>query len=255
MNDAALRKRYLPAMSEARLSSAAGEKKALVILPVGAIEQHGPHLPVGTDALIGEILLRGIAEALDPEEPVFVAPSITVSKSNEHTGFPGMLTVNREILASCLRSGLAQLARWGFSEVAILNTHGGNLPLLRALLREIGLQSGRTIHLLNPFPPTEACAREKSFGIHAGEYESSVLYAHVPELCKPERADVQWIDAGLEGPELRPEAAPATFAWTARDLTPSGTMGDATRATDEKGRLWTRRAVQQLVNELRSLQS
>ncbi|MCC5850560.1 MAG: creatininase family protein [Verrucomicrobia bacterium] len=255
MKSSALRERYLPAMTETQLRSAAGQEKALVILPIGAIEQHGPHLPVGTDSLIGEILLRGIAEELAPEEAVYVAPSIVVSKSNEHTGFPGTLMVHRDVLAACIRGSVAQLEAWGFAEVAILNTHGGNLPLLRSLLREIRIETGESLHLLNPFPPTEMDAREQTFGIHGGEYESSILYAQVPEFCKPERADAQWIDAGLEGPDLRPESSPATFAWTARDLSPSGTMGDATRASAEKGGLWTRRAVQELVHELRSLQT
>jgi creatinine amidohydrolase len=253
MNFSELRKRYLPALTDDQLHAAAKRGEALVILPIGAIEQHGPHLPVGTDSLIGEILLRGIAETLDSEEAVFVAPPIVVSKSNEHTGFPGTLMIHRELLADLVRCSLAQLEQWGFCRVAILNTHGGNLPLLRSLLREISIQSGQKIHLLNPFPPTKMEEREQQFGIHGGEYESSILYANVPEHCHPERADAQWIDAGLEGPELQPEASPATFAWTASDLSSSGTMGDATRASAEKGRLWTQRAVDQLVAEIRSL--
>lgn len=253
MNSSELRKRYLPALTDSQLHAAARRGEALVILPIGAVEQHGPHLPVGTDSLIGEILLRGIAEALDTEESVFVAPSIVVSKSNEHTGFPGTLMIHRDVLAELVRSSVAQLEQWGFHRVAILNTHGGNLPLLRSLLREIRIQTGQSIHLLNPFPTTEMEERERKFGIHGGEYESSILVANVPELCHPERADAQWIDAGLEGPELQPEASPATFAWTASDLSSSGTMGDAARATAEKGRLWTQRAVDQLVTEIRSL--
>lgn len=253
MNFSEGRKRYVAALSEAQLRAASKQGDAVVLLPIGAIEQHGPHLPVGTDSLIGEILLRGIVEALKAEESVFVAPSIVVSKSNEHTGFPGTLMIHRDLLAERVRSHLAQLEQWGFSRVAILNTHGGNLPLLRSLLREIQIQTGQCVHLLNPFPSTEMEEREQQFGIHGGEYESSILYAHLPELCHPERADAQWIDAGLEGPDLQPEASPATFAWTARDLSSSGTMGDATRATTEKGRLWTQRAVDQLVTEIRSL--
>ena len=277
-----IRRRYLPALSEAELTALAARPDALVILPLGAIEQHGPHLPVGTDSLIGSILLDGITAALGPDEPVAIAPPVVVTKSNEHLDFPGTLSISRCLLVETIRGTLDQLREWGFSRVAILNTHGGNLPTVRAFLAErraaggIGFQpvlegghlacptpydqagspipmTAETAVLLNPIPATEMDAREQTFGIHAGEYESSLLYAHVPDLCRPELADTQWIDRDLDGADLRPEDAPAVFTWVSADISPSGTMGDATRATPEKGREWTRRAVEQLVVEIRHL--
>ncbi len=245
------RSRYLPALSEADLIALAARPDALVILPLGAIEQHGPHLPVGTDSLIGSILLDGIAAALGPEDSVAIAPPVVVTKSNEHLDFPGTLSISRSLLVETIRGTLDQLFAWGFSRVAILNTHGGNLPTVRAFLAERRAAGENNVHLLNPVPGTEMDAREQTFGIHAGEYESSLLYAHVPDLCQPEAADAQWIDRDLDGADLRPEDAPAVFTWVSADISPSGTMGNATRATPEKGHEWTRRAVGQLVAEIR----
>ncbi len=249
----AIRNRYLPALSEANVSALAARPDAIVILPLGAIEQHGPHLPVGTDSLIGSILLDGIATALDPSDPVVIAPPVVVTKSNEHLDFPGTLSISGKLLIESIRATLDQLRAWGFARVAILNTHGGNLPTVRAFLAELRAAGEENIHLLHPMPTTEMDAREQTFGIHAGEYESSLLYAHVPELCRPDAADTQWIDRDLEGADLRPEDAPAVFTWVSADVSPSGTMGDATLATPEKGREWTRRAVEQLVGEIRHL--
>lgn len=245
------RSRYLPALSDAQIANQFADLKHLVVIPLGATEQHGPHLPVGTDSLIGEILLDGVMKSLEPGSSVVVAPALPVTKSNEHTGFPGTLSLGKNTLMSLLSEILDALEAQGAFRFAFLNTHGGNTAWLRTLIRERGCVSQAELYLLNPMPETGMDEREVTFGIHAGEYESSILYAAVPENCKPERADCQWIDRELNHPDLRPEFAPVTFSWAASDLSPSGTMGDATRATPEKGEQWIAAAVNQLCEQIR----
>ncbi|MGA0333834.1 MAG: creatininase family protein [Kiritimatiellia bacterium] len=237
-----------PALRE-RLS----EPGHIVLIPLGAIEQHGPHLPVGTDSLIGSLLLRGISDSLGSGFPLTVTPGLPFSKSNEHTGFPGTLQLRKSTLIPLLEAWLDNLEDCGASCFAFLNTHGGNTAWLRTLLRERACHSPAAYHVLNPMPETGMDERECTFGIHAGEYESSLLYAALPGFCKPELADCQWIDRDLTHPEIRPEFAPVTFAWVTSDLSPSGTMGDATRATAEKGEKWIREAVRSLCGQLEDL--
>lgn len=227
---------------------------ALILLPVAAIEQHGPHLPVGTDALIAEILLTELCARLAPEERVFIAPPLFVGKSNEHLGFPGTLSLRRESLAALFRSTLRQLNTWGFNRVAVLNTHGGNTPCLRTLMREEALNGHFKLHWLDvQCPDTGMSARELQQGFHAGEYETSILLAAVPEDCDLKNADCQWIGSEDLRAAIQAEAAPVTRAWHSRDLSPSGTMGDATRATAEKGRRWIDGAAQHLLHQIRTL--
>jgi len=244
---------YLPHFSKEKLERASQNPNHVVIVPLGAIEQHGPHLPVGTDSLIGEILLNGLTGNLNSDVPLVIAPALTFSKSNEHHGFPGTLLVQKENLIALTSDYLQQLKDLGFSTIAFLNTHGGNTAWLRTLIRERCLDPSLTITLLNPMPQIEQDPREASFGIHAGEYESSLLYAAIPEACKPDLADCQWIDRDLTHPDLRPEFSPVTFAWAASDLTPSGTMGDATKATAKKGDHWITIAVDSLVAQVQDL--
>lgn len=242
-----MKERHLIRMNPAELHRlAAGE--SLVILPVSAIEQHGPHLPVGTDALIGEILLTELCKRLDAEESVFIAPPLLVGKSNEHLGFPGVLSLGRESLAPLFHANIRQLRAWGFRRLAILNTHGGNTPCLRTLARE------KKVHWLDPMcPDTGMGWRELRQGLHAGEYETSLLLAAEPGDCAMELADCRWIGPGDPDALVQAEAAPVTFAWHSRDLSPSGTMGDATRATAEKGRRWIDGAVVHLLQQLHDL--
>lgn len=247
------REHYLPALSESNIRSRMADPRHLFLLPLGATEQHGPHLPVGTDSLIGDILLSGILSALGNDFPLTVLPALPITKSNEHTGFPGTLTIGKSTLLSLLNDMLDGLEAQGASRFAFLNTHGGNTAWLRTALRERACTSEATYHLLNPMPENGMNERESNFGIHAGEYESALLYAAIPECCKPQLADCQWIDQNLSHPDLRPEFAPVTFAWVASDLSPSGTMGDATQATAQKGQQWISAAVDQLCTELKAL--
>jgi creatinine amidohydrolase len=239
-------------MTASERQEAVSRPDAVAVLPVGATEQHGPHLPMGTDSLIGQLLINGLLEKRKETDVFYFAPQLQVSKSTEHLDFPGSLSLDRDLFFVCVTSAIQQLRAWGFHRIALLNTHGGNGPVLRSLLREAQAKGEEDLMLLQVSPELPECSkREQTYGIHAGEYETSLLLARVPGMCRMEKADTVWINEGLPHPDLQPENASATFAWISSDLSPSGTMGDATIASAEKGDLWIERAVDLILEQIR----
>jgi creatinine amidohydrolase len=232
------RDRYLPALTRDALEAIPDKERAFVIIPTGAIEQHGPHLPVGVDAILGQAWLNAALPQLQGNSRVWVGPPITFGKSNEHTGFPGTVSVSAKTLRRLLLACATQLKALGFRQLGVLNTHGGNSSVLVYTLREIQTTLGLRAGMIgNPFRPPLS-EQESLYGFHAGEWETALMLAVAPETVRMDRA-VSEFPAHVDDPgELRPESAPATFSWITRDISKSGVMGDATAATPEKGRDW-----------------
>ncbi|MDF3056119.1 MAG: creatininase [Rariglobus sp.] len=234
------RAHYLSSMSRAQITALPDKASAPVLVTTGAIEQHGAHLPLAVDALMGQVWITRILEALPGDVSCYVAPPITIGKSNEHVGFPGTLTISKETLRLQLHAIARQLSAWGFRQLAVLNTHGGNTSVLVYTLREIEGAYGMRVTLLkhgvtlNPALPTQ----EATYGFHAGELETSWLLAVAPQWVRMESAVCEYPARLEDAGELRPEAAPATFAWASQDVSASGVMGDATAGTAEKGGRW-----------------
>lgn len=242
----------LTEMSPSERKDAAARAGSVAVLPIGATEQHGPHLPVGTDSLIGKILTDALIIKRNTEDRFVIAPQLQVSKSTEHLDFHGTLSLNHDLFVRSVTAAVDQLRKWRFERIALMNTHGGNGPVLRSMIREADARGDGDLLLLDVAPDLPGVSeREKTYGIHAGEYETSLLLARVPDLCHMQRADTVWIDEGLPHPDLQPENAPATFAWVTKDLSASGTMGDATAATPQKGEEWVQRAVELILFQLR----
>jgi creatinine amidohydrolase len=232
------RKRYLPAMTLRQIMALPDKAWAPVILATGAIEQHGPHLPVAVDALMGQVWLSRTLARLPTGASCYVAPPITVGKSNEHTGFPGTLMISRETLRQQILAVARQAHAWGFRSLAVINTHGGNVPVVVPTLREIRATLGMRAGILQAKPAAGLSAQEATFGIHAGEVETSWILAAAGRLADQSKAVCEY-PARLDDPgEVRPVAAPAMVAWASRDVSKSGVMGDATAATAEKGERW-----------------
>ncbi|MDQ8193404.1 creatininase family protein [Coraliomargarita sp. SDUM461004] len=249
------RNRYLPAMTRGAIDTLPNKDKAFVVLPTGAIEQHGPQLPVGVDALLGQIYLDRAMPLLAEDAPVYVAPPIQAAKSNEHTGYPGTLILHRESLRQLIVSAGRQLSEWGFKRIGVLNTHGGNISVIKSALRELSLDYGMEVQVLSSPYEIDICARERAYGIHANEVESSLMYATTPDMVDPASATCCWTGT-LDDPKiLKSEFAPATYAWKTLDISRSGVVGDATVATREKGELWISRAAEALAARLTELVS
>ncbi len=237
------RSRYLPAMTRARIAALPDKAWAPVVLVTGAIEQHGPHLPVAVDALLGEWWLDQILAQLPAGASCYVAPPITIGKSNEHVGFPGTLMISRDTLREQVLLVARQIQGWGFRSLLVLNTHGGNTAVLRSTLREIRAQMGlRCAFWVDEHRP-DLAPQEEAFGFHGGQWETALMLAAVPAWVRAAEATCHYPARLDDAGELRPEAAPATFAWASSDVSPNGVMGDATSATAEQGARWAAASV------------
>jgi creatinine amidohydrolase len=247
------RERYLPAMTARRIQGLPDKAWAPVILATGAIEQHGPHLPVAVDALMGQVWLSLALARLPAGASCYVAPPITIGKSNEHTGFPGTLMLSRDTLRSQILAVARQVHAWGFRSLAVINTHGGNVPVLMPTLREIRALYGLRAALLPSRAVSGISPQEALFGIHAGEIETSWVLAAAARLVDMSKAVCEF-PARIEDPgEVRPVAAPALVAWISRDVSKSGVMGDATAATVEKGERWLEQGAEGLAEAIAAI--
>jgi creatinine amidohydrolase len=188
--------------------------RPLLCVPVGSCEQHGPHLPLGTDTIIAEALAAGLA-ARRPD--VVVGPTIAVSASGEHAGFPGTLSVGTDVTAALLVE-LVRSADWT-AGVVLVNGHGGNRDALRSALAALD-HDGRAVLAWSPRVP--------GGDAHAGRTETSLLLALRPDLVRLE----------LAAPgEVAPLAtiAPQLRAGGVAAVAPNGVLGDPTGASAAEG--------------------
>ncbi len=230
----------LPEAFLARTAADVG-RPALAVLPVGAFEQHGPHLPLATDSLIAGALAAGLAERLD----ALLLPALPVSCSQEHAGFPGTVWLAAGTLAAVVGDIRASLAHAGTEKLAIVNAHGGNLVLAH-LAREANLEAPRVWlgpgrHIQEAAFAAAGIETSVHDDMHAGEYETSVLLHAWPQL-------VRMADAADELAE-RPQLAVRGLAAYSR----SGTVGRPSRATAEKGKAALAAMVDAMAAEVKEL--
>lgn len=245
------RDRYLPALSRKQLLKLEGKADSIVIIPIAAIEQHGAHLPVGVDSMIAEAACHGLAERLTSD--MWFCPPLYYGKSNEHEDFPGTVSLSAKSLRQLIMALVRNLHAEGFRQFALLNTHGGNSSVLTYTIRELQQELDVRAGMLRLKATEGLSAQEKTWGFHAGEWETSVMLAIAPERVEMERAICHY-PATLEDPgKLRPENSPVIFSWKTRDIAPEGVMGDAPKGTAEKGERWLNAALDQVADQIRDL--
>jgi len=207
---------------------------AVVLLPVASIEQHGPHLPVGVDSLLCEGVCRRAAETVAPTSPVIVAPTLWCGMAEHHMAFGGTFTFDlatyRDVLASLVNS----IERHGFKRLLIVNGHGGNVAALAAILPDLQRQRSLKIRTTTYFelaqPAMPAILEDQDGVRHACEAETSMMLALAPELVRGEALKAAHGPAHVH---RRPLALGQYRSF--RDFTPSGVVGDARRASRQKG--------------------
>ena len=214
----------------------------IAVLPVAAIEQHGPHLPVYTDTCIAEGMIARAIELLPEDLPVTFLPVQAIGKSNEHISSPGTLTSTWETTTRLWLDIGDSVHRAGVEKLIIINSHGGNVPMVDIVTRElrvrydmlaVGTAWSRFGH-----PEGLPTGDEGLYGIHGGEIETSIMLHFRPDLVRMEHAaDFRSSQLGFieEFAHLRAHG-PAQFGWKAQDLNPAGTVGKASLATADKGR-------------------
>ena len=239
-------------MSEDQIQSA-DTSDWIAVLPLGAHEQHGPHLPFETDTIIAKGMACALAERVPADLPVTFLPAEPVGYSIEHMDFEGSKTLSFEEAVKRWVAVGEKLNAQGIRKMMILNAHGGNSPLMTIVATELRVR-------FNMFCVATSWTRfiiagdvvsheEKAYGIHGGDVETSVVLALAPETVDMGKAeDFPNFQETLsqENKHLR-AYGPHAFGWKAQDLNAQGVNGDASIATVAKGEALIAQAANGLV--------
>ncbi len=233
-------KRFFPYLTWTDIQEMSDIENVVIVQPVGAIEQHGLHLPIVVDSAIGMGVLGKALDKLEEEIPAYGLPCLYYGKSNEHCDFPGTITLSATTLLTILMEVADSLYRSGFRKLVLMNSHGGQPQIMEIAARDIH-QKYEDFLVFPMFTwrvPNIAkqllTQQELEYGIHAGDAETSILLSLLPDQVKMEKA-VKEYPQGLPEDSLLSMEGKLPFAWLTKELTKSGVMGDATAATKEKG--------------------
>ncbi|MEM7727225.1 MAG: creatininase family protein [Cyanobacteria bacterium P01_A01_bin.45] len=232
--------RFFPYLSWTDIQAISDKENTVIIQPVGAIEQHGPHLPIIVDAAIAAGVLGKALEKLDPEIPAYALPNLYYGKSNEHWDFPGTVVLSTETLSAVITEVAESIYRAGFRKLALMNAHGGQPQVMQMVARDLHVKYDdfMVFPLFTWRVPNITkdllTKKEAQQGMHAGDAETSIMLALLPEQVKMDKAVAEYPPELPEGSLLSPEGK-LPFAWTTKDLSQSGTIGDPTTASREKG--------------------
>ncbi len=215
--------------------------KVIAILPVAAIEQHGPHLPVEVDTAINRGLLARAVELMPDEMPVTVLPAMPVGKSNEHISYPGTLTLSAETLIRLWTEIGESVARAGVRKLLLFNSHGGQPQVADIVARDLRVRRDMFVVTCGTYslgkPPGLFPDSEVKHGIHGGSIETSLMMHLHPELVRhDELADFRprSLDMEADYEMLTPEGR-IGFGWETQDLSLPGACGNALDADAERG--------------------
>lgn len=213
----------------------------VAVMPLGAIEQHGPHLPVSTDAVIAEEMAKGALEKLPDEVPALLMPTQAIGKSNEHLAFAGTLTLTAKTLIDVWYEVAEGIRRAGLNKILFVNAHGGQPQVMEIVARELRVKqqilavSSSWWHM--GLPEGLVAADEIRHGIHGGTVETSIMLHLRPGLVKMDKAEnfVSVLPATEAANERLRYVGGVGIGWQAQDLHPLGVAGDASAATPEIG--------------------
>ncbi len=235
--------RFFAYLSWTAVAALPDKGNVVLLQPMGAIEQHGPHLPLVVDAAIATAVLGKALTQLPETIPAYSLPPLYYGKSNEHWHFPGTITLSAQTLRHILMESAESLYRAGFRKLVWVNAHGGQPQVLEMAARDLhqtypDLMVFPLFIWRVPTPTTELLTeKEQALGIHAGDAETSLMLSILPEQVDMDKAVCEY-PQGLPVDSLLSLEGALPFAWATRDLSRSGVLGDATTATPDKGDRW-----------------
>jgi creatinine amidohydrolase len=232
--------RYFPYLTWTEIEEMPDKENVVIIQPIGAIEQHGPHLPIVVDSAISMGVLGKAFSKLDNNIPAYSLPCLYYGKSNEHWHFPGTITLSAQTLLKVIMEMADSIYRAGFRKLVLMNSHGGQPQVMEIAARDLHQQYGDL--LVFPFFTWRVphitkdllTDKEKTLGIHAGDAETSIMLSLLPEQVNMDRAVCEY-PYGLPERSLLSMEGKLPFAWLTNEISKSGVLGDATVASKEKG--------------------
>jgi creatinine amidohydrolase len=239
--------------------------RTIAVLPVAAIEQHGPHLPVSVDTVLVDGVVAAALPHLAADLPVLFLPTQAVGLSPEHQRFPGTLTLSAETVIRLWTEIGESVARAGIKKLVLFNSHGGQVSVMDIVARDLRARLDLLVYSVNWFnlplgPEVDSLfsAEEHRFGIHAGEIETSMMLA-----LSPGQVDMAQAKNFASSSQQRAQkfsilgnGKSAKLGWQMQDYNPAGAVGNAAAATADKGRAVVQtagRALAQLLTELDQL--
>ncbi len=220
---------------------------SIIVLPTGAVEHHGPHLPLATDLLMADALSHRVVDAaVATGIDAWILPPLAFTKSNEHHWAPGTVWLGWETLMKTVMDIGRSVANTPAKTLVFYNGHGGNIALLQVALRELHIEFGlRTFLMGGTVLAGDGVdgPDERGFGIHGGHGETSMVMALRPDLVDLSLTE-RWVpDAIAEFDHVKFNGGPVSFGWQSNDFGPSGVIGDPTRANAAWGDELIRRSV------------
>jgi len=229
--------------------SAELSKDSIVVLPLGAIEQHGPHLPLNTDFVVADAVSRAAVEKFGAETNAWLLPTLPFTKSNEHAWAAGTMWLSATTMMAVIDDIGRCVASTPAKKIMFINGHGGNSALMAMMNRELRLKYGLQTFLAHPHMPADqggsSAESELGMGVHGGVDETSVMLHLRPDLVDMSLA-VRRVPEGLAKNEQVKFGGRVAFGWLSNDFFPEGHIGDPTGASADLGARMFSSAVESL---------
>lgn len=235
-------------------------RDAVAVLPLGASEQHGPHLPVSTDSSIAEGMVQAVVERLPAASKALFLPVLEVTNSIEHTTMPGTLSLGRDLTFKLIMELACSVQRAGVRKLVIINAHGGNVGVMvdasHSIRAELSMLCVATNWMRLGLPDGIIEPEHKALDIHGGQLETSLMLALRSDLVAMDKAEnFTSLQKHLgETSDLLRAYGPVGFGWMGSDLNASGALGDARHATSEDGQAIISHQAEQMVRLLGEVQ-
>lgn len=246
----AIRTKELGRLSFSEVGEAA-EQRPVLLIPMGTVEQHGPHMPVNADNMVAEFVARNAAEQTN----AVWAPAVNYGCSDIFRNFPGTISISQDTLAQLLEEICEGYIASGFRRIIFVNNHGGNEIVVERIARILRKRHGILVGSIYPWSLGYALMQDqyddvaKAYG-HGAEPETSAMLAMFPEDTTWDRLETGtfhnfqgWEPTGYSKVSVAGQSVPGTIYFESDDIAANGVTGDGSGGTKERGEVWIERVV------------